>query len=82
MPIIEREDVRVMFRRTRDEQEAITRTWADVEAVVGSLRKRKFYGVNGKRATTPRRSDWRMERSRVAGTRASDCGESRPPSTG
>ena len=44
-PIVEREDVRVMFRRTTDEQEAITRTWAEVEAAVGSLRGRKFYGV-------------------------------------
>jgi len=44
-PIVEREDVRIMFRRTTDEQEAITRTWADVEAAVGSLRGRKFYGV-------------------------------------
>jgi hypothetical protein len=43
--IVEREEVRVMFRRTRDEQESITRTWAEVEAAVGSLRGRKFYGV-------------------------------------
>jgi len=43
--IVERVDVRVMFRRTIDEQEAITRTWAEVEAAVGSLRGRKFYGV-------------------------------------
>lgn len=44
-PTVEREDVRVMFKRTIDEQEAITRTWAEVEAAVGSLRGRKFYGV-------------------------------------
>lgn len=44
-PIVERDDVRMMFRRTSDEQEAITRTWAEVEAAVGSLRGRKFYGV-------------------------------------
>jgi hypothetical protein len=44
-PIVERDAVRVMFRRTTDEQEAITRTWAEVEAAVGSLRGRKFYGV-------------------------------------
>jgi hypothetical protein len=43
--IVEREEVRVMFRRTADEQEAITRTWAEVEAAVGSLRGRKFYGT-------------------------------------
>jgi hypothetical protein len=43
--IVEREDVRVLFKRTTDEQEAITRTWADVEAALGSLRGRKFYGV-------------------------------------
>lgn len=34
-----------MFRRTRDEQDSITRTWAEVEAAVGSLRGRKFYGA-------------------------------------
>jgi hypothetical protein len=43
--IVDREDVRVMFRRTSDEQEAITRTWAEVEAAIGQLRGRKFYGV-------------------------------------
>jgi hypothetical protein len=43
--VVEREDVHVMFRRTSDEQEAITRTWAEVEALIGSLRGRKFYGV-------------------------------------
>jgi hypothetical protein len=43
--IIEREDVRVMFRRTSDEQAAITRTWAEVEAAIGQLRGRKFFGV-------------------------------------
>src|SRR5947199_9337051 len=43
--IVERDDVRVMFRRSAHEQEAITRTWAEVEAAVGSLRGRKFYGV-------------------------------------
>jgi hypothetical protein len=46
-PIVERNDVRVMFRRTADEQEAITRTWAEDEAAVGSLRGRKFYDVVG-----------------------------------
>ena len=44
-PIVERDDRRVMFRRTTDEQEAITRTWAEVERAIGSLRGRKFYGV-------------------------------------
>ena len=34
-----------MFRRTGDEQEAITRTWSEVEAAIGSLRGRKFYGT-------------------------------------
>lgn len=43
--IVEREDVEVMFRRTADEQEAITRAWAELEELVGSLRGRKFYGV-------------------------------------
>ena len=43
--IVERESVRVMFRRTSDKQEAITRAWAELEAAVGSLRGRKFYGV-------------------------------------
>jgi hypothetical protein len=43
--VIDRSAVRVMFRRTADEQEAITRTWSEVEAAVGSLRGRKFYGA-------------------------------------
>lgn len=34
-----------MFRRTTDAQDAITRAWADVEEVVGSLKGRKFYGA-------------------------------------
>ena len=34
-----------MFRRTTDHQEAITRTWAELEAAVGALRGRKFYGA-------------------------------------
>ena len=41
--IVERDEISVMFRRTTDDQEAITRTWAEVEAAVGSLRGRKFY---------------------------------------
>jgi hypothetical protein len=43
--IVEREPVPVMFRRTADTQEAIARTWAEVEAAVGSLKGRKFYGA-------------------------------------
>lgn len=43
--IVEREETPVMFRQTTDAQEAITRTWAEVEAAVGSLRGRKFYGA-------------------------------------
>ena len=43
--VVEREAVRVMFRRSSDEQESITRTWAEVESALGSLRGRKFYGV-------------------------------------
>jgi hypothetical protein len=43
--IVEREEIPVMFRRTTDAQEAITRTWAEVEGAVGSLRGRKFYGA-------------------------------------
>jgi hypothetical protein len=43
--IVEREAVRVLFKRTTDEQEAITHAWAELEAVVGSLRGRKFFGT-------------------------------------
>lgn len=43
--IVERDQVIVMFKRTADTQEAITRAWADLEERVGSLRSRKFYGV-------------------------------------
>lgn len=43
--IVEREEIPVMFRRASDEQEEITRTWAEVEDAVGSLRGRKFYGA-------------------------------------
>jgi len=34
-----------MFRRSADEQQSITRTWAEVESAIGSLRGRRFYGV-------------------------------------
>jgi hypothetical protein len=43
--IVEREAIPVMFKRTTEEQAAITRTWAEVEAAVGSLKGRKFYGA-------------------------------------
>jgi hypothetical protein len=43
--IVEREAVLVMFRRTTDTQDAIARTWAEVEAAVGPLKGRKFYGA-------------------------------------
>jgi hypothetical protein len=45
LQVVERESVPVMFRRTTDQQGAITRTWAEVEAAVGSLTGRKFYGA-------------------------------------
>jgi len=34
-----------MFRRSSDDQQSITRTWAAVESAIGLLRGRKFYGV-------------------------------------
>lgn len=43
--VVERKPIAVMFRRTTDTQEAITRTWAEVEAGVGSLKGRKFFGA-------------------------------------
>ena len=43
--IVERKQIAVMFRRTTDVQQSITRTWAEVEIVVGSLKGRKFYGA-------------------------------------
>jgi hypothetical protein len=43
--IVERDAVAVMFARVADEQEAITRAWADLEARVGSLHGRRFYGL-------------------------------------
>ena len=43
--IVERDDIRVLFTRTSDSQAEITRTWAEVEHAVGSLRGRKFYGA-------------------------------------
>ena len=44
-PIVERADVPVMFKRAADEQAAITRAWVELEAAVGSLHGRKFYGT-------------------------------------
>jgi DNA gyrase inhibitor GyrI len=43
--MIERDEVSVMFKRVPDDQSAITRGWAELEEVVGSLRGRRFYGV-------------------------------------
>jgi hypothetical protein len=43
--VVEREEVAVMFKRVLDEQPAISAGWVEVEAAVGSLRGRKFYGV-------------------------------------
>lgn len=43
--VVERDEIRVMFRRTSDDQESITLTWAEVESAIGSLRGRKFYGT-------------------------------------
>lgn len=43
--VVVREEVAVMFKRVSDEQAAISDGWAEVEAAVGSLRGRKFYGV-------------------------------------
>jgi len=42
---VERPEVRVMFLRTGDDQPSITRAWAELEEVVGSLCGRKLYGV-------------------------------------
>jgi hypothetical protein len=53
--VVVRDEVRVMFRRTSDGQESITRTWAEVESAIGSLRGRRFYGV-----FDPRTSEYRV----------------------
>lgn len=52
--VVERGEVEVMCKRTSDDQAAITRAWAELEEVVGSLRGRKFYG-----AFDPRTSEYR-----------------------
>jgi hypothetical protein len=43
--VVERDDVAVMFKRVSDEQAAISRGWVEVEAAMGSLRGRKFFGA-------------------------------------
>ena len=43
--ILERDETDVMFVRVADEQQAITRAWAELEDRVGSLRGLKFYGA-------------------------------------
>ena len=43
--VVERPEVPIMFKRCADRQAAITKAWAELEEVVGSLRGRKFYGV-------------------------------------
>ena len=45
MTVVERDEVAVMFRSAADEQPAITRAWSDLESAVGSLRRRRFFGV-------------------------------------
>lgn len=43
--LVERVEVAVMFVRATDDQPSITRAWAELEAAIGSLRGRKFYGL-------------------------------------
>ena len=43
--ILNRDETPVMFRRARDESAAIRHAWAELEATVGSLRGRKFFGA-------------------------------------
>jgi hypothetical protein len=43
--VLSRDETPVMFRRARDEPDAIRRAWAELEATVGSLRGRKFFGT-------------------------------------
>lgn len=40
-----RDETPVMFRRARDEVHEIRRAWTALEATVGSLRGRKFFGA-------------------------------------
>jgi hypothetical protein len=53
-PVVERAEIAVMFKSCSDQQDAITRTWAELEDAVGALRGRKFYGV-----FDPRSSEYR-----------------------
>jgi DNA gyrase inhibitor GyrI len=43
--IVELDEIRVMFKRVADDVSEIGRGWAELEAAVGSLRGRKFYGA-------------------------------------
>ena len=43
--IVVRKDVRVLVKRTTDQQAAIMRAWVQLENLVGSLRGRRFYGM-------------------------------------
>lgn len=45
LTVVQQPDVAVMFKSCSDEQDAITRTWTELEEAVGSLRGRRFYGV-------------------------------------
>lgn len=43
--LVQRPEVTVMFKRADDQQQSITRAWAELEQALGSLRGRRFYGV-------------------------------------
>lgn len=43
--ILIRDETPVMFRRARGEVDEIRRAWTELEATVGSLRGRKFFGA-------------------------------------
>ncbi len=43
--LVDRDEIPVMFKRVADNQAEISRGWSELEAAVGSLRGRKFYGV-------------------------------------
>lgn len=45
LSVVERPEIPVMFKSCGDQQDAITRAWAELEHAVGSLRGRRFYGV-------------------------------------
>jgi len=44
--LVEREEIPVQFVRVGDRIEEIRRAWDDLEAAVGSLRGRRFYGAS------------------------------------